>query len=278
MTHNNQKKVAAINDISGFGRCSTTVALPIISYMRIQYCPVPTSIFSNHTGYPDYFFDDYTDRMEEYISKWKNLGLEFEGIYSGFLGSMRQIEIVKNFIFDFRTARSVIVVDPVMGDGGIPYATYNESMCSSMRQLVEMADIITPNVTEACILTDTPYKEYGWSYKELIKIAEKLSDIGPGKIVITGINNKSYVGNFVFERGEQPKIIKSRVIGTTRCGTGDIFSAIITADAVNGVDFQKSVRKAAKFVQRCVKISIERDIPEPDGVCFEEILHTLKID
>lgn len=277
MSHNNQKKIAAINDISGFGRCSTTVSLPIVSYLKIQYCPILTSVFSNHTGYDEYFFDDYTDKMEAYISKWKLLDLEFEGIYTGFLGSVRQIEIVRKFITDFKTCRTLVVVDPVMGDNGKAYDTYTSEMCANMKHLVEMADIITPNITEACILTGTRYRRDKWTIRELTAMAEKLSLMGPDKIVITGVNNKSYIGNFVFQRGEEPKLIKSKIIGTPRCGTGDIFAAIITADAVNGVDFQRSVRKAAAFVQKCVRISIERDIPEPDGVCFEEVLHTLKM-
>lgn len=277
MSHNNQKKIAAITDISGFGRCSTTVSMPIISYLKIQYCPILTSIFSNHTGYDDYFFDDYTDKMEEYISKWKNLELEFEGIYTGFLGSLKQIEIVKKFITEFKTDRTIVIVDPVMGDNGRAYSTYTLEMCANMKQLVSMADIITPNITEACIITETDYRNGKWSKKELIQMAEKLAQMGPEKIVITGIHNKSYIGNFVYQRGMEPVLIKTKIIGTVRCGTGDIFSAIISADAINGVDFQKSVRKAAAFIQKCVKISIERDIPEPDGVCFEEVLHTLKV-
>ena len=132
MTHNNQKKIAVINDISGFGRCSIAVAMPIISAMKIQCCPVPTSIFSNHTGFPEYFFDDYTEKMPEYIAQWKKLGLEFEGITSGFLGSREQIGIVRNFIRDFRTERTTVIVDPVMGDYGKPYATYTSELCQEM--------------------------------------------------------------------------------------------------------------------------------------------------
>lgn len=278
MSHNNQKKIAAINDISGFGRCSTTVSMPIISYMRIQYCPILTSVFSNHTGYEDYFFDDYTDKMEDYISKWKKLDLRFEGIYTGFLGSKKQIEIVKHFIQDFKDQRTQVIVDPVMGDNGEKYTTYTEEMCSEMEQLVEMADIITPNLTEACILTKTMYRNAGWKISELTEIARQLSSLGPEKIVITGLQYPQFVGNFVFEQGKGGKLLRVKKIGTPRCGTGDVFSSIICADAVNGVDFEKSVRKAAQFVKRCIQISIERKIPEPDGVCFEEILHTLKPD
>ena len=277
MSHNNQKKIAGINDISGFGRCSTTVSMPIISYMKVQYCPILTSIFSNHTGYKDYFFDDYTDKMEAYTSQWKKLDLEFEGIYTGFLGSIKQIEIVKKFVNDFKTDRTTVIVDPVMGDNGEKYATYSSEMCNDMKQLVSMADIVTPNITECCILTKTEYKTSRWTLQELTVMAEKLAAMGPEKIVITGIIINSYIGNFIYQKGKEPILLKSKIIGTARCGTGDIFSAIISADAINGVEFQRSVKKAAAFVQKCIKVSIERQLPEPDGVCFEEVLHTLKI-
>jgi len=277
MPHNNQKKIAGINDISGFGRCSTTVSMPIISYMKIQYCPILTSIFSNHTGYEEYFFDDYTDKMEAYIAQWKKLDLEFEGIYTGFLGSLKQIEIVKKFVNDFKTDRTIVIVDPVMGDNGEKYTTYTLDMCKDMEQLVSMADIITPNITECCILTNTDYKSSKWTKLELKDMAEKLAEMGPEKIVITGINMNSYIGNFIYQKGMEPILLKSKIIGSARCGTGDIFSAIISADAINGVEFQRSVKKAAAFVQKCIKVSLERQIPETDGVCFEEVLHTLKI-
>ena len=130
-----QKKIAVINDISGFGRCSIAVSLPIISYLGVQCCPVPTSIFSNHTGYPHFFFDDYTDRMPAYIANWKKLGLTFEGITTGFLGSVRQIRIVKEFIREFSRENTLIIIDPVMGDNGRLYSTYTKELCEEMKQL-----------------------------------------------------------------------------------------------------------------------------------------------
>ena len=134
-----------INDISGFGRCSIAVAMPIISAMKIQCCPVPTSIFSNHTGFPEYFFDDYTEKMPEYIAQWKKLGLEFEGITSGFLGSREQIGIVAVILSGISGRNEqTVIVDPVMGDYGKPYATYTSELCQEMKQLVEYADILTP--------------------------------------------------------------------------------------------------------------------------------------
>lgn len=276
MSHNHQKKIAVINDMSGFGRCSLTVALPIISYLGIQCCPVPTSILSNHMGFEEYFFDDYTEKMEEYIGKWRKLGLKFEGITSGFLGSRAQIETVINFIEEFGGGRTKVVIDPVMGDNGRIYATYTEEMCGEMRRLIKYADIITPNLTECCRLTDTVYKKEGWKEAELYDMAVKLLDQGPEKVVITGIPQGEFIASYAAEKGKEPKMIQVHKAGTERSGTGDVFASIIAADAVNRVDFEKSVGKASDFVRRGILKSVELDIPSTDGVCFEEILHTLK--
>ncbi len=273
--HNHQKKIAVINDFSGFGRCSIAVALPIISAMRIQCCPVPTSIFSNHTGFDSFFFEDYTDRMQAYIDEWKKLGLEFRGISSGFLGSKEQIQIVIRFFREFRREDTIIVVDPVMGDYGKPYPTYTAQMCEEMKKLVTYADILTPNLTEACILTDMPYHADHWRMREIMELAERLSVLGPAKVVITGIPQGGFIANYCFERGRQGKIRRTHRVGTQRSGTGDIFAAIIAADAVNGVPFQDSVRKASLFIKRCIERSIELELPLTDGVCFEEVLHRL---
>lgn len=278
MSHNHQKKIAIINDISGFGRCSIAVALPIISYLKVQCCPIPTSIFSNHTGFSSFFFDDYTNRMESYIKEWKKLELKFEAITSGFLGSKEQIAIVKQFILDFKTNRTQVIIDPVMGDNGKLYSIYDAEMCQEMKRLIECADIITPNLTECCILTDTPYKEEKWKIKELLAMVTKISDQGPGKVVVTGIRQGDFIANLVYEKGKEFRILRTHRVGTERSGTGDVFSAIIAADAVNGVAFDKSVKKASNFIKKCIMRSIELEIPKTDGVCFEEVLHTLSID
>ena len=144
MAQSKQKKIAAINDLTGFGRCALTVSLPVISHMKLQCCPVPTSVFSNHAGYPEYFFDDYTQRLEQYLAMWKKLGLKFDGIMSGFLGSAEQIGVVEQFVREFRRQDTVVVIDPVMGDHGKIVGTYTEEMCREMRKLVSLADIITP--------------------------------------------------------------------------------------------------------------------------------------
>ena len=278
ISHNHQKKIAVINDISGFGRCSIAVSMPIISYMGIQCCPVPTSIFSNHTGFEEFFFDDYTDKMQMYIDNWKKLDLHFSGIMAGFLGSKKQIDIVHQFIDDFKDEETVVIIDPAMGENGIPYPTYTPQMCEEMKRLVRYADIITPNVTECCILTDTPYKEDGWSREELYAMADKLLQTGAKKAAISGVRMGKYVGNVVAQQGEEPKMIKTEKIGAYRSGTGDIYSAIIASDSVNGVPFEASVRKAADFVKRSLRETDRLNIPPTDGLAFEEVLYTLKRD
>lgn len=275
MSHNNQKKIAVINDFTGFGRCSIAVALPVISMLKVQCCPLPTSIFSNHTGFKSFFFDDYTEKMPAYIQEWKKLGLQFDGISSGFLGSKEQIQIVTQFFKEFKTEQNLIVVDPVMGDYGKTYSTYTPQMCEEMKKLVSYADILTPNVTEACILTDTLYKEK-FTMAEYRKMAETLCEEGPSKVVISGIVQGEFIANYCYEKGHEPKIVRSHKVGTQRSGTGDIFAAIIVADAVNGVPFEDSVRKASRFIKKCILKSIELDIPITDGVCFEEVLWSLK--
>lgn len=274
-SHNHQKKIALINDITGFGRCSVAVELPIISTMKVQCCFVPTAILSNHTGFESFYFDDYTDRMEGYIAEWKKLKLGFSGITSGFLGSARQINIVTDFIDNFAGKGTVVIIDPVMGDYGRIYSTYTDEMCRLMKKLVSRADIVTPNLTEGCILTDTPYHD-NWHEKDLKELTDKIMAMGPGKVVITGIQQGKYIANYCAEDGEESFFVKTMKVGTQRSGTGDIFASIIAADAVNGVEFRTSVKKASAFIKKCILKSIELDIPLTDGVCFEEVLGSLR--
>lgn len=271
-----QKKIAAINDLTGFGRCALTAAIPVISHMKIQCCPVPTSILSNHTGYSEYFFDDYTGKLPAYLAMWKKLDLKFDGIMSGFLGSWEQIAIVEEFVRQFRRKETIVVIDPVMGDHGKIAGTYTEEMCREMRKLISLADIITPNLTEACKLTDTPYRERGWKKKELSAMAEKLRNMGPEKIVITGIPQGEFIANYMYQEKGASRLIRTHAEGDERCGTGDLFAAIIAADAVNGVSFTESVKKASVFIKKCMIKSVEMGIDHKNGVCFEEILHLLK--
>ncbi len=269
-----QKKIAIINDLSGFGRCSLSVQIPVISALGVQACPVPTGIFSNHTGYPDYAKKDLTGFMPEYLKKWKKLGLKFDGIYIGYLTSSSQINIIKRFIKDFSDKNTVVVLDPVMGDDGRLYSGYKKSTAKALKELVGLADIITPNATECCFLTDMEYKEKR-NEAEWADIAGRLSVSGAQKVVITGINMGSMIGNVCFEKKNKKagvSIVRKKSAGKTRPGTGDIFSAIMAADAVNKEDFLTSIKKASDFIAKCIVKSDELKIPLSDGVCFEEFL------
>ncbi len=273
-SHNNQKKAAIINDFTGFGRCSITVALPILSAMKIQCCPLPTAIFSNHTGFPSCHWTDYTGHMAPYMMEWEKLGLEFKAIATGFLGSDAQIDLVKQFLTTFKGPDTIAVIDPVMGDYGKLYATYTPDLARRMRELVAFADILTPNLTEACILTGRDFRPAP-SEIELTAMCQALSDLGPEKIVVSGLELGEELGNFVYQRGKPPQLLTQPRVGDYRSGTGDVFSAILTGDAVNGVDFAASVQHAAAFVARAIQRSIELEIPLTDGVAFEELLGEL---
>lgn len=275
MSHNHQKKAAVISDFSGFGRCSLAVALPILSCMKIQCCPMPTSIFSNHTGFDSYHWMDFTDHMGPYADEWEKLGLKFDAIETGFLGSLDQIHIVKDFLRRFKHGETVVVVDPVMGDYGRLYATYSMELAKAMGELVEYADIMTPNLTELCVLTDTPYQER-FDQEQLSAMCESLSRRGPEKIVVSGlVLDGNTLGNFVYQRGEQPRMLTREKIGPYRSGTGDVFAAIITGCAVRGEGLVASVEKASEYITKTIRRTVELDVPTTDGICIEEYLTDL---
>ena len=269
------KKIAMINDIAGYGRCSAPASIPISSAMKVQVCPVPTSLFSNHTGFPVHFMHDCTPYLRDYLAKWKELGFRFDGIYCGFLGSAEQIGIVQEFLAGWPDVP--FILDPVMGDHGKAYRTVTPEHCEGLKFLLSRAAIITPNITEACLLTDTPYRESGWKRDELCLLARQLHAMGPDKVVITGLReNEDYI-NFISERtdGLTTEVNRTHSAGHSWHGTGDIFASIIAADAVNGVPFGESVEKAASFVRTCISASIRLGIPEQEGVCFENFLALL---
>lgn len=276
-----QKKLAVINDLSGYGRCSLTVALPVVSAMGVQCCPVPTSILSNHTGYPAYFFDDYTGKLPLYINKWKELEFSFDGILTGFLGSAAQIAIVEDFIRHFTAKnnkspyRCKVIIDPIMGDHGKRYSTLTTELCDRMKSLACHADILTPNLTEACILTDTPYHPH-FSKKELTLLFDRLHTLCPGCIVLTGMDAGTYLANIVFDpvSGETVTLRKKR-IASERCGTGDLFSAIVAAGILQDIPLLTAVQKAADFICLCLKETAEYNISAFDGVVFEPFLKYL---
>ena len=281
-------RLAMINDIAGFGRCSTTVSLPVISVMKVQVCPVPTSVLSNHLGFPLCHFDDYTSHMRDYIKVWKELGLTFDGLYCGFLGNEEQIDIVREFVEMFRPP--LFLLDPVMGDHGRAYSSITETHVQKMKDLLPLADIITPNITEACLLTGTPWKDGEWTMQELSGLCERLADIcqqesvssgetsvgtvSGASIVITGIRQGDSLVNFLWDDGIYTTVA-SPIAGASRPGTGDIFASILAADAVRGETLLTSVQKAANFVGLCIAGSEKAGTPVQEGVVFEKYLAAL---
>ena len=271
-----QKKIALINDITGFGRCSIAVMAPIISAMKIQAVSIPTAILSTHTQFPEFFFDDYTSKMSDYIQTYQNLNMEFDGIATGFLGSKEQVDIVIDFIKTFRKDNSVILIDPVMGDNGILYKTYTPEMCDKMKELVEYANIITPNLTEICTILDIDYGNGKFSIDELHDMCKDLSEKGPDHIVVTGIPfHKKQIMNYIYSKDEDPQIVMVDRIGEDRSGTGDVISSVIAGMYMNGHSFYDSVRRAAEFASKCIKYCEENQVPTHWGLCFEMYMKDL---
>lgn len=272
-----QKRMALVNDVTGYGRCSIAVELPIVSALKIQGCVLPTAVLSVHTGFPTYYLDDYTDRMPAYIHSWKENALSFDGILTGFLGSARQSDMVLDFIRDFKQKETTVIVDPVMGDYGRLYPSYTEDMCQRMRQLLTVADVITPNLTEACRLLDSPYPDGGVvSLEQLEHMAHALAEKGPSRLVMTGLHDGNWLLNYIYETGQQPEVQRVKKIGSDRSGTGDVFAAIVAGQIVQGKTLSEAVRSAADFVSKAMVYTEELQLPHNCGLAFEEFLTDLR--
>ena len=273
-----QKRLALINDITGFGRCSVTVELPIISALKIQVCPLPTALLSVHTGFPNYFLDDFTDRTEIYFDSWRKNNLTFDALATGFFGSDAQIEIVRRFVKDFP---ATVIVDPVMGDHGKIYKSYTREMCRSLRGLLEFADLVTPNLTEACELLGVAYPAGGVvSDSELATMAANIAaKTRGGRVIVTGVatdfDDGTNIANFIFDRG-QINFVTSKKIGGDRSGAGDAFFAVAAASWLNGENLIDATRKAADFVGKCIAHAEKLNLPWNYGLPFEEFLTELK--
>ena len=267
------KKVAAINDLSGIGKCSLSVAIPILSALKVQCCPFPTAILSSQTGFSQYTFLDLTNEMEKYSNTWKKLNLNIDTIYSGFLGSSSQIDIVRNFIKS--NPHAFVVVDPVLGDNGELYPIFNNDTCTKMKDLVIHSNLITPNITEACLLLNKDYKD-NFSEEEVITIAKKLSELGPSKVIITGIIRDNMIYNLSYDKEEDKAFTYG--LEYNKCsysGTGDIFVSIICGLITNNYDLEFAVKTASDFIYKCVSYTSKYEIDRNEGVMFEMFLNDL---
>jgi pyridoxine kinase len=272
-------RTAAIHDLSGFGRSSLTIILPVLSTMGVQVCPLPTAMLSTHTGgFDDYVFLDLTEHMEGVAEHWERLGVEFEAIYSGFLGSSDQVEIVRDFIDDFHMEDQLVMVDPVLGDDGETYGPFGEEMVGEMRRLVEKADIITPNFTEACLLLD---EEYDTEVDpELLKEWMcRLSDMGPRMVIITSVQmteqpHVSTVVAYDREDGRFWKVVCDYV-PVFYPGTGDLFASVLVGALLQGDSLPIAVERSVNFVSMSIRATFGHRTPNRDGVLFERVLGTL---
>ena len=271
-------RVAAIHDLSGFGRCSLTVAIPILSAMGVQCCPLPTAFLSTHTGgFEGYTFLDMTEELAAAAAHWRTLDLRFDAVYSGFLGSERQIGLVRQFLRDFRREGTLAVVDPVMGDFGRIYATYTPAMCRRMAELVEDAGVITPNLTEAALLLDIPYGALPRDEAGLRALTERLGRSGERSVVLTGVSlAEGRTGALCYDAASGRCLpVQTERVDREFLGTGDVFASVLTGALVRGDGLFDAARQAVEFVRLCAERTAAEDLPLREGVDFEPLLGRL---
>ncbi|HBR31797.1 MAG TPA: pyridoxamine kinase [Clostridiales bacterium] len=277
------KRIAAINDISCFGRCSMQVIWPVLSHFGHQVCPLPTALLSAHTGgFDGYSFFDLSEEMEKIATHWRELDLSFDAIYSGFLGSGRQIEIVKSFINDFERESTLVLVDPVMGDNGMIYRTYTKEMCDGIKVLCKSADVITPNLTEAYLLLGIPYggQPDSGKQKEMLDALLKIGNKKRHAVIITGIHNAAQgtIGA-VFAIKDHDEVIYGSSYATY-CdvffpGCGDLFSSILLGELLNGRGIYGAIKAAVQFISKVSSYAKRTGSPPIYGVEFEQMIRDL---
>jgi pyridoxine kinase len=273
------KRVAAIHDLSGFGRASLTVIMPILSTLGIQVCPLPTAVLSTHSKFQGYHFVDLTDHMPFFIDHWKELGLSFDAVYSGFLGSHRQIDIVTDFIAHFQHNQLLVVVDPVLGDDGVLYGPLSQDMVGEMRSLIRKADVITPNLTEAALLLDKPY-DPNVSITVVQEWAVQLGDQGPQIVIVTSVpETKQGKRTAVVAYNRQDQRfwkVMCEYMPAYYPGTGDAFASIIVGCLLQGDSLPIALDRAVQFISLGVRATFGYDYDARQGILLERVLDNLR--
>ncbi|MBR4555830.1 MAG: pyridoxamine kinase [Ruminococcus sp.] len=267
------KKVAAIHDISGVGRCSLTVIIPVLSAMGIQVCPVPTAVLSAHTGYGEFVMKDLTDYIPAALAHYKKLGLGFDCIYTGFLASSEQIDHCLEFFEGFPEALKV--VDPVMGDNGISYQTYTRELCERMSELAAVADIITPNLTEAAILLGERFPEKDADAEMMRDWLVRLSEKGPRMVVITSVRmGQGSICTVGYDR-ETGRFWKTggEYVPISYSGSGDMFASLLTGSILEGDSLPVAMDRACSFTQSTIRSTFSLGTEWTDGIMFEPELY-----
>ena len=269
------KRIVTVQDISCLGKCSLTVALPIISAMGIETSIIPTAVLSTHTLWEHYVCDDLTDNIPLVAEHWKNEGFGFDAIYTGYLASSKQIDVVCNLFDEFKTENNFIFVDPAMADNGEMYRNFDKSFADKMRVLCAKADIIVPNMTEACLLTDTEYKnEYDDKY--ISDLLKKLTDLGASKAVITGAHYDGKYGIMSYDSvNDEYSFYAHQKINHIFYGTGDVFSSACVGALTQGYSLAEAVEIAGEFVFASISATMKDKDARLYGVNFEQALPLL---
>lgn len=281
-------RVAAVHDMCGYGKCSLTAAIPILSAAGCDVCPVPTSLFSSHTLFPHFEMLDTTDFLDRYLDSWKQIGVELDAVYSGFLGSAEQVDLIQRI--DREYPQALRFVDPVMGDGGSMYPTYTQEMCEATKKLVDGADVLMPNLTEASLLTGMAYEGQDVSDDYVAEIIDRLLEMGAKAVIVKGIDhNDGFLRNFVATAGDGARVagasgapshsahpeiheLKHAKLAHMIHGTGDAFASAVCAAIMAG----KSLTEAASLAGEFVRDAMISTLDQPDfarrGVNFELVL------
>lgn len=270
----NYKRILTIQDISCVGQCSLTVALPIISACGIETSVLPSAVLSTHTmGFTGFTFRDLTEDMPDICAHWKKEGITFDGIYTGYLGSAKQIEYVKNIIANTASEECLVVIDPAMADNGKLYPAFDNAFVNEMKNLCADADYLLPNITEACFLTDMEYRtEYDANY--INELIEKLCALGAKNVILTGVSYKEgHTGVVVFENGKSEYYEHKQIAGGIH-GTGDIYASAFVGAKLRGKTAFEAAKIAADYVVECI-LESKNDPDHTYGARFEPVLGKL---
>jgi len=275
---NTQKRIVAIHDISCFGRCSLTVALPIISAAGIETSVIPTAVLSTHTGgFSDFTYRDLTDDILPIVKHWQSLNLNFDAIYTGFLGSFEQIEIISQVFDMLKTKDNLIIVDPVMADNGELYKIFTKDFPIGIKKLCQKADILIPNLTEAALLLEEPYKCGPYKKEYIEYMLKKLSGLGCKKVVLTGVFfDELNLGAAAYDANtDEISYAFSPKISGYYHGTGDVFGSALTASILKNKTLAQSIKIAVEFTAKSIERTYHAKTDIRFGVNFEEGLQDL---
>lgn len=268
------KRIVTVQDLSCLGKCSLTVALPVLSAMGVETAVLPTAVLSAHTKFQNVTFHDLTDQIQPISAHWQQEGVTFDGIYTGYLGSPEQAELVCAFVDAFHRENTKVIVDPVMGDNGRLYTGISREMCEKMKLLCQKADIILPNITEACYLTGMEYREdYDSAYID--RLLQALSRLCKGVCILTGVSFQPGQIGVMGRAGAMEAFHCTEKLPVSYHGTGDIFAAAFSGAVLRGRSWQQAAQIAADYTGQCIRLTMEDTREDKYGVHFERALPKL---